>query len=239
MPRGWRWGLERLVIGGGTGLATDAWDAITQVQAAIEAQYPEGNFVVVAAAIDAPLLWNKRGDEMGYRRADNDLRNTIRDAVREVRNAFKSAADPDRRAMSRLFSALVDLSKSVEPANALYGAVLMQGLIVAKHLREKWDLMITETHPKVFRHLLSCVNQPQLAEMVTPLTADLPPQDQHNCESQHEIDATLGAMAAWTAIRCRYDPQWRDLYRGDLNLFNPSGIRVSYWMPMPGWSAKR
>ena len=62
-----------------TGLAHDAWEAINQVKGAIASLGPRDNPWVRAAGIDAPLLWNKRGDRKGYRKADCVLRRTLRD----------------------------------------------------------------------------------------------------------------------------------------------------------------
>ncbi len=193
------------------GLSTDAWGAVKRVKAVIEAQFPEGNCLVVAAGIDVPLLWNKKGDNKGTRNADIVLRQALNDTGFPRRS----------------------VGGTVQAINSLRGADVVQGLLVARHLREKWDLMITESHPKAFHHLLFRVNHPQLEAMVSPLTMDLLPHDRNNCESQHEIDATMGAITAWAAIRCRHDGHWRNLYTGDLNLFNPSGVPVSYWMPIP------
>ena len=188
-----------------TGLAKDAWDAINQANCEINIRYPQGNFHVMAAGIDAPLLWNKRGDKKGYRKAEVILRKVLR----ETKGPRKSVVAP----------------------NGLYGSVGMQGPLLARHLNEKWDLLITESHPKVFRHLLSRVNQPYLVQTANCLTGGL--SNRKSCEKGHENDATLGAMSAWAAIRCRRYPCWKNLYKGDPNLFNPSGIPVSYWMPIP------
>ena len=60
----------------GTGLARSAWDAADQVKDQIKVLHPEDNFRVLAAGIDAPLLWNKKGDKQGYRRAEDILEQT-------------------------------------------------------------------------------------------------------------------------------------------------------------------
>ena len=189
-----------------TGLAKDAWDAITQVKGKIRNRYPEDNFLVLAAGIDSPLLWNKKGNKMGYRRADCVLRKVVSDD---------------------------DVKRRVVVPNGLYGAVGMQGPLLARHLRQEWDLMITESHPTVFRHLLSCVNQCQLEKTANCLVKSLP--SRRKCECGHERDATFAAIAAWTALRQPQlpDGNWQNLYCKDPNLFNPSGIEVSYWMPIP------
>ncbi len=196
--------LERLT----TGLADDAWDAITQVKSAINAHYPQGNFHVMAAGIDAPLLWNKRGDNKGNREADAILT-----------GALKKTQGP---------------WPSVVAVNSLYGAVTVQGPLLVRHLSANWDLTITESHPSVFRHLLPHDGQFGMRDMVGHLTDGLPIRNQQD-QRGHELDATLCAVAAWAAIQKPPMPQreWRNLYKGDPDLYNPSGIPVSYWMPIP------
>ena len=193
--------LERLE----TGLAQHARDVLNQVQGTIEARYSEGNFLVVAAGIDAPLQWNRIGDRQGYRRADDDL--------------------------IRVLNATQGHPKRVVAPYRLAGEVGLQGPLVAGLLGGRWDLMITESHPTVFLHLLAHSNQPQMVEMATRLTANLP--DRERCEIGHERDATLGAIPAWAATQAPPLPNWQNLYDQDPNLFNPSGVPVSYWMPIP------
>ena len=188
-----------------TGLATDVGDALIQVKDGIEALYPNDNSLVVAAGIDAPLQWNSIGDNQGYRKADNDL--------------------------IRVLNATQGTPRRVVAPYRLAGEVGIQGPLVAGLLGAEWDLIITESHPTVFRHLLAHINQPQIVEMAGRLTANLP--DREPCEIGHERDATLGAMAAWAAIQAPPLPNWQNLYDEDPNLFNPSGVPVSYWMPIP------
>ena len=121
-----------------TGLSKNAWDAIDRVKSAINAHYPHGNFHVMAAGIDAPLLWNKRGDRKGYRKADDVLIKVLK----ETGGPWNSVVAP----------------------NGLYGAVGMQGPLLARHLSGEWALMITESHPTAFRYLLSHVEQPEMVK---------------------------------------------------------------------------
>lgn len=116
-----------------TGLAKDARGALTQVQGEIKARYPDDNFMVVAAGIDAPLQWNSRGDRQGYRRADDEL--------------------------IRVLNATLGEPKRVMAPYRLAGEVGLQGPLVAGLLAAEWDPMITESHPTVFRHLLDHINQ--------------------------------------------------------------------------------
>lgn len=121
-----------------TGLAHDALEAITRVRQAIEALKTHGRKNVLAAGIDTPMFWGKRGDRV----VDDILRRTVIEAIlpRPAGNA------------------------SVISVNSLQGADLVQGALLGKYLREQWDgVEITESHPKVFRRLLLVTSQPEIA----------------------------------------------------------------------------
>ena len=130
-----------------TGLANDAWDAVVQVKDAIASLGFSGESCVRATGIDAPLLWNKRGN----RAADGLLR-----------NALKDTGFPSRR-----------VGGTVQAVNALRGACVVQGSLLVRHLSETWDQMITESHPKAFDHLLSQVGSPEMVDMTNRLTSGL------------------------------------------------------------------
>ncbi|MYC34826.1 MAG: hypothetical protein F4X64_16845 [Chloroflexi bacterium] len=173
----------------------------------IEARYREDNFHVVAAGIDAPLLWNKRGDRQGYRKAEDDLATALEAIGRRPPTA----------------------------AYRLPGEVTMQGPLIAWYLGAEWNVAITESYPRVFRQLLEYINRCDLLHTADRLMQGLTPSSRRpeECEHGHEQDATLLAMAAWAAIQNPPLPNWQNLYDGDDCLFNPSGVPVSYWMPIP------
>ena len=177
------------------GLANDAWDAITQVREALPT-----NPTVLAAGIDAPLFWSKRGN----RRVDDILRKALRDTP-------PPAPRFDRKVLS---------------VNGLWGAVLVQGVLVGRHLHEQWrDLKLTESHPTAFRYLLQHSGQPaRIVGMAEDLIA---------CLDDDARDATLCAVAAW-AMRHHHDLcGWQDLFAQEccpVQLFDPP---ASYWMPIP------
>jgi hypothetical protein len=110
--------------------------------------------------------------------------------------------------------------------NSLRGAQIVQGVLLVRHLGETWDLKITESHPKVLEHLLAKTKQNRMVQRLTMGLSSAPGPDD-------ERDATLSAVSAWAAIRKRSSPNWQNLYDLDDGLFNPSGIPVSYWMPIP------
>ena len=178
-----------------TGLANHAMHAVQAVQGALP-----NNANILAAGIDAPLLWSNAGN----RDLDQQLRNAL--------NALNNNPFPIPRVIA---------------LNALWGAVTVQGVLVAMHLNQAWPgLVLSESHPRALRCLLNDGRYPQTAAMVAHLTAGL---------ADHELDATLAAVSAWAAI---YQNQpgggWQNLYaRGQgQGLVAPFGINASYWMPV-------
>ena len=113
----------------------------------------------------------------------------------------------------------------VQSVNSLRGACLVQGPLLVRHLTCAYDgLQITESHPKVFDRLLRHSGQPELLAMAEALTNNL---------REHQMDATLCAVAAWAMLHCQNSPQWRNLYLQESDPITPFEIPVSYWMPIP------
>ena len=202
-----------------TGLANDAWDALTQVRAAM----PD-NPTVLAAGIDAPLFWSKKGG----RQVDVVLRDALRDTH------FPASK----------------LSGTVQAVNSLRGSCVAQGMLLARFLKDTWDhLTITESHPRALCHLLDQMGH---RDLVTHLTAGLADykQDPTLCLcgcwraikpqprlADHKRDATLSAVSAWAAIQPN-PPGWQNLYDEYDEIEKPYRIKpfdipVSYWMPNP------
>lgn len=104
-----------------TGLANDASTAVQAALAAI----PTGR-VVLAAGIDAPLVWSRSGP---------------RNSDRAVRTALQQAG-------------VKNVSGRVQDVNSLQGACLAQGLLAGIELRERFpSVPLTEAHPKALRLL--------------------------------------------------------------------------------------
>ena len=180
-----------------TGLANDAWDALNEVEEALGSNYPNGHPSILAAGIDAPMFWSKRGN----RTVDYVLRCQLRN------NGFPPSK----------------LGGTVQQVNSLQGACLVQGILVGRYLREKWNLPLTEAHPKALRCLLRRLKEPDQEDMVRKLTAGL---------DDHELDATLSAVAAWAMIHKPHG--WRNLYDQECCPVHPLGTHVvDYWMPNP------
>ena len=125
-----------------------------------------GDTSVLAAGIDAPLLWSSTNGR------------SVDDAVRQaLRN---SGFKPSK------------LGGTVQHFNSLRGSCTVQGVMLAKFLREVWDVEITEAHPKAVEHLLRHSGQPSMVKMIDHLTHGL---------ITHERDAVLSAITAWAMYR--------------------------------------
>jgi predicted nuclease with RNAse H fold len=116
---------------------------------------------------------------------------------------------------------------TVQSANSLRGAVLVQGIMLAIRVREKYPgLPITETHPKALLCALKLRGKPwsQIAE-IFGLVGPEP-------EDEHRRDALLSAVVAREGEKGR----WRDISlaeRGhdELDPKQLSFGRIEYWWP--------
>lgn len=139
-----------------------------------------------AAGIDAPLYWVRSGE----RRSDQAI----------------------RRAVSKAGGH----SATVNHVNSMRGACLVQGVLAAVELSQRWPgILITESHPKAL--LTTC---PAAREFIQPF----------DFGSEHERDACLGAFAAWSYDRRA--PGWVDWMSKEEATFVPSGTPVAYWSPV-------
>ena len=154
-----------------------------------------GNARVLAAGIDAPMFWSGTGN----RKVD-----------RVIRDALRKRGCP---------------TKSVLEVNALWGAVLVQGVLLASYLHQEFNAVsITEAHPKVLLCLLDGAESARLTQLANGLPED-------------ERDAVWAAFAAWSMHRRA--PGWRNLYWDEPNPILPLKTPVSYWMPIPGGECGR
>ena len=158
--------------------------------------------LLVAAGIDSPLYWSLGGDR------SSDL--TVRASIRRL-----GAPVP---------------GGTVQSPNSLRGACLVQGPLAAHALRRAVpEVRITESHPKALLWLLGLASRERAEAGVR--SADLrdhivggPASD-----SDHERDATLGALAA-LAMMEGWDG-WHDLAADEEDPFYPF-YPVEYWMPL-------
>jgi predicted nuclease with RNAse H fold len=158
-----------------------------------------------AAGIDAPLWWSSGASAV--RKADQYLR----DRLHEVHAK--------------------DVGGTVQSANSLRGAALVQGVMLATLLRRRFpSLPITETHPKALLKALKLLAGGQAASW--NVIAERFNLAGHMATSEHERDALLSAVAA----REGYQRRWpRDLaMERSRSEQDPASLPwgpVSYWWP--------
>lgn len=107
--------------------AQKAFDAVQEKTIELSYEGPE-KLRVLAAGIDAPMLWGQGGN----RAVDKAIR-------KELRKRPLSAEEESPRVLA---------------VNSLWGSVLVQGILLAKYLYDAHKLNITETHPKALLQLL-------------------------------------------------------------------------------------
>lgn len=164
-----------------SGRANSAPLAIKQALEAL-GQLPSDG-CLAAAGIDAPLFWSPSGSRI--------VDELVRVAIRKL-GAPHAAG-------------------TVQNINSLRGACLVQGMLAALQLRERFpSLPITEAHPKALRWLL-----PEVAMI--------------NSESEHERDAFLAALTAWAVL---HKPAgWSNLLEQEANPYSPVEQPLFYTMP--------
>jgi len=164
---------------------------------------PSGG-VVVGAGIDAPMFWTADGG----READNWLRRSI-----------GRCGAPNT-------------SGTVQHFNSLRGACVIQGLLTARLLKNKFPgLPITEAHPKALLWLLGLGKKKSLPDkfMVPDLgTVSL---DRSKLGSEHQRDAVLGAITAWAMNK--KPSSWADLLEMERGPILAVEQPIGYWMPQP------
>ncbi len=194
-----------------TGLATDAQDAIDKVNGALKSPDFPAKPNVLAAGIDAPLFWNRRG---------------IREIDYELDRAMRFTGFPPPKNGGLI----------VQTVNQLRGACVIQGPLLAKYLHEEWTgLPITESHPKVLQWLLPLLGQSDTARMVRRLIAGLV---EHELDATWCAVAAWGMMHHHDYnLHNWYDLyEWEMLESGRVEQLEGG---VSYWMPIPEdlWAA--
>jgi hypothetical protein len=158
---------------------------------------------IAAAGIDAPMFWTSSGD----RRVDAYVRTTICD--------------------------LGASSGTVGHVSSLRGTCLVQGMLAAMMLRERYPkLPVSEAHPKATLWMLREATRQRRASSVT--SRDLAKYfetSQQEAATDHERDAALGALGAWAMAH--HATKWRDIRGLDTDAITPLGEPVGYWVPMP------
>ena len=137
--------------------------------------------------IDAPLFWVEQGDRL----ADFAIRRRVVAAGGQ--------------------------SGTVSSVNSLRGACLVQGVLAARLIADRWPLaVVTEAHPKALLRLY-----PQ-ARLFAKEYVSLD-------QEEHARDAALAAFAARAAV-ARHQG-WCNLVLTEIGPIFPGGKEVSYWFP--------
>lgn len=142
---------------------------------------------IAAAGIDAPLFWSSSGD----RRVDAHVR--------------------------RLVCSTGGHAGTVSHVNSLQGACLVQGVIAAHLVKDRWPAAaITEAHPKA---LLKVCAEVQYVAALPDLQGS----------GDHLRDAALGAVSALAMLERR--ASWQDLAALESEPMYPMGVQAAYWFP--------
>jgi hypothetical protein len=118
----------------------------------------------------------------------------------------------------------------VQNVNALKGACVVQGILTGILLRgANPDIPITESHPKALLWLLGLGGNPAGDGVNVPNPALIPFIGQGHFQSEHERDASLGALGAWAMLH--HPHGWQDLFLNEPHPIMPVPGPMSYWMP--------
>lgn len=158
---------------------------------------------VCGAGIDSPLFWAVKGK----RQADI--------LIREEMKRYGAA----------------NVGGTVQDVNSLRGACIVQGILTAHLLRDRFpNIRITESHPKALLWLLKIANKRRRVVDVRMSNLSKVIACERNTLSDHERDAALGAFAASAMVKgCE---GWRNLFLEEDEPFVPVE-QVEYWMPVP------
>ena len=114
--------------------------------------------------------------------------------------------------------------------NSLWGAVLVQGILLAKYLRnDDRNLRITETHPKALLCLLKAHDRSkELEELLEGKGIPVDGSKDEDCR-----DAVISAYAAWHMVEHGDANDWKDLFCEEYSWIELIDRPVSYWMFIP------
>jgi predicted RNase H-like nuclease len=149
---------------------------------------------------------------------------------------WSSGPSGDRAADQYLRKQFKKSAGTVQAANSLRGAALVQGVMLAWLLRKRYpQLSITEAHPKALLKTLAIEIEHSneswraIASLFT-LASHMPSKD-------HERDGVLGAVAAREGSSGRWtiDLAARDRLPSEQDPGSLPWRPVSYWWPDPQW----
>lgn len=121
------------------------------------------------------------------------------------------------------------VANSIVAPHSLYGAMVIQGVTLARRLREKRPgIKINETHPKVLFHALTAgrFRYSERPESWLPNWLKLP--NMTRPRNEHEWDALISAGATWQGISGRWT---HDLALMGRSPVHPIGSVTYFWPP--------
>lgn len=159
---------------------------------------------IVAAGIDAPMFWSASGD----RRVDAHVR--------------------------RVICGRGGSSGTVGHVNSLRGACVVQGMIAAMLLRQRYaSVRLTEAHPKAVLWMLGEATRRRRVRRIAARSLgkyfDL---GTRTMKTDHERDAALGALSAWAM--CHAASGWENIrarYPEPIGCALAPVELVEYWVP--------
>jgi predicted nuclease with RNAse H fold len=160
---------------------------------------------IEATGVDAPLWWSS--GESGDRLADQAIR--------------KKLHSVDAK----------DVGGTVQPANSLRGAALVQGVMLAALLRQRCpEVLITECHPKALLKLWG-IDAKEVQASLESVRGRFGLAD-GVAPSEHERDALIAAIAAREGAKRRWKRDLsRERFRSEQDPDRVSWGPVSYWWP--------
>jgi hypothetical protein len=136
------------------------------------------------------------------------------------------------------------VKNSVSASNSLYGAMSVQGALLARFVEEEWpDALLTEAHPKVLWHHHSRSlpyprgtrgkwNEDSLRDTWVEGVMKRRSNAAKFCEDEHQFDALLSAWAALSAFRGEWTLNLADLGAVEQRRPNVSLCRqINYFWP--------
>ena len=124
-----------------------------------------------------------------------------------------------------------EAAKSVLSSNSLYGAMVVQGMAMAKLLRDNWNkIVLNETHPKVqYYAKRGIVYKDYEKKMNNWLRDEMACYDFPKISNGHEWDALFSAWVTFQAIQNGLTPDLLDITNSKSSLLFPVGTVHYYW----------
>ena len=187
------------------GNADDALSVLQAVEGYVEKDSNLRDLRVLAAGIDAPMFWSRRGN----RKVDDYLRRHLKSA--------------------RLTSSIMQVN-SLQGAALVQGVLLGKLLRDTWDLRiteshpKAVEYLIWHSNQSTLIEMMGKVIEGLKQQKYGG-------QGKEDARLSHMRDATLAAISAWAMVH--EHPNWQNLYEREPQPVQPFGTPVAYWMPVP------